>query len=96
MQVLEKDVHNVPEGERVAHERAQHLQKGYKWSQRPALVPVALGFVKMPVNQENQARCIVACQSLQNVHLNVSLKHLGQRVLVVALERSSRADCKLN
>ena len=79
MQVLKKDVHNVPEGERVAHERAQYLQKGYEWAQRQALVPVALGFVNMPMNQENQARCILACQSLQDVHMDLSLKHLGQR-----------------
>ena len=96
MQVRKKDVHDVPEGERVAHERAEHLQKGYEWAQRPALVPVALGFVNMPVHQENQARCIVACQSLQDIDINLGLKHLGQRVPVVALEGFDRADCMLD
>ena len=65
MQVLQEDVHGVPEGVGHAHQVAQHCQQGDERAQGATLMAGALRSVELAVRHEDQPRCGVPLQQLQ-------------------------------
>ena len=72
MQVLQEDVHGVPEGPGRAHKVAQHAQQGDERAQGEALMPVAPRPMQLAVSHEDQPRYGVPLQQLQATSIHIS------------------------